>query len=236
MKQATTILASLVMGALTAAAGTPAPVSTGKSSGKSQPLVVTDPCPGGISYSNIELLYQYTDPDGGGDNGDGVNLRLSYALNQNLYLVADAAYNDFGGTDQTNLALGIGGHMSLTQNIDIAADAGVVWVDGDVSATESRLGIDGDDFGWYVRPHFRAKFGCLEAHLGARYVEVSGDSVRVGSDNNFNVVPGTYGWEIEEWSYFLDLYYHVNTNWDIAAGVSVSDDYNAFRAGVRYRF
>lgn len=224
------------MGAITAAAGTPAPVITGKSTGKSQPPAVTDPCPGGISYSNIELLYQYTDPDGGGDAGDGVNLRLTYALNQSLYLVADAAYNEVGSFDQTHLALGIGGHMSLTQNIDIAADAGVVWYDQDVSAAADAAGLDGDDFGWYVRPHFRAKFGCLEAHLGAQYVEVNGDSVRVQAPGTTAVTFNTYSWEVEDWSYFLDLYYHVNANWDIAAGVAVSDDYNAFRAGVRYRF
>lgn len=233
MKQATTILASLVMGAFTAAAGTVAPAPVGKN-----PVIppAADPCPGGISYTNIELMYVYTDPDGGGDNGDGVDLRLTYALNQSLYLVADAAYNDFGGWDQTHPALGVGGHISLTQNIDAAMDAGVVWYDQELSAFEDRAGLDGDDFGWYVRPHFRAKFGCLEAHLGAQYVEVNGDSVDFDNQVRGTTHSKSIGWEIEEWSYFLDLYYHINANWDIAAGAAISDDYNSFRAGVRYRF
>ena len=65
---------------------------------------------------------------------------------------------------------------------------------------------------------------------------MNGDSVRVGTENQFEIPSGSYGWEIEEWSYFLDLYYHINANWDIAAGAAISDDYNSFRAGVRYRF
>jgi hypothetical protein len=229
MKQATTILAALAMGALNVLAGTPAPAPSGK--GMPPPMPV-EACPGGISYTNVELMYVYTDPDGGGDSGDGVNLRLSYALNQSLYIVADAAYNDYGGADSTQLALGIGGHISLTKNIDLAGDAGVVWVDQETSYA----GLDDDDFGWYVRPHFRGKWGCLEAHLGALYVDVDGDSVRVQNDNTAFVSYSTYSWGIEQWSGFLDLYYHLNANWDIAGGVVIGEDFNAFRAGVRYRF
>jgi TonB dependent receptor len=219
------------MGAMNLLAGTPAPAPTGKGIVPPPP---GDPCPGGISYTNLELMYVYTDPDGGGDNGDGVNLRLTYALNQNLYIVADAAYNEFEDTEQTHLALGIGGHISLTNNIDLAADAGVVWYDLS-SDYNDEFGLDDNDFGWYVRPHFRAKWGCLEAHLGAQYVDVDGDSRTYQTGTAF-VATNTVGWEINDWSAFLDLYYHLNANWDIAAGASLSYDFNAFRVGVRYRF
>jgi hypothetical protein len=192
-----------------------------------------DRCAGGISYTNAELLYVFTDADGG-DESDGVDIRLSYALNDMLYVAASYSLFDWDSNmEQEYTTIGLGAHMSLTSNIDIAMDAGVIWWNQDTA----HASIDGEDFGWYVRPHFRGKWGCLEAHVGAQYVDVDGsDGVRVTSTTTPPVTTTFPGWEVSEWSGFLSLYYQLNQSWDLTAGVVIADDFDQLNAGIRYRF
>ena len=227
MNKTTAILATLAMGAVSALAGTvPAPAPSGKGKVPVGPAPL-DPCAGPISYNNVELLYVHTNPDGSGDDYDGANLRLTYSPLQNFYIVADATYSDSEYVQDTTIALGIGGYLPLTENIHAAVDGGVVWFNRDIEGWG-----DDDDFGWYVRPHLRAKWGCLEVHVGAQYVDVGG-----GDNYRQTAFVANYGsWEIEEWSGFAQLYYQFAPSWDLTAGVSVSEDRTSISGGVRYRF
>ena len=234
MKKTAVILATLAMGVAASIAGTvsaPAPSGKGKVPVGPAPM---DPCAGPISYNNVELLYVHTNPDGSGDDYDGANLRLTYSPMQNFYIVADATYNDSSYVQDTTLALGIGGYLPLTENIHAAVDGGVVWFSRDIDAWG-----DDDDFGWYVRPHLRAKWGCLEVHAGAQYTDVGGSDGRRVIDPT-NVISVSYitvgAWEIEEWSGFAQLYYQFAPSWDLTAGVTFSEDRTTISGGVRYRF
>ena len=207
MKKTTTILGALSLGIFTATAGVaPAPVHTGKS----MPPPPADPCAGPISYNNIELLYANTNWDGGGDNSDGVRLNVEYSPMQNVFLTAGVEYATDDYADAWLLNLGVGGYVPLTNNIDLAADAGLLYYDVDYD----RGGSDSDT-GWYVRPHLRAKFGCLTVHAGAMYADVA---------------------DSEEWSWFANVYYQLNANWDITAGIRDNDEAQTITAGVRYRY
>lgn len=228
MKKATTILAALAMGAVTAAAGTaPAPMSSGKGPAPSAPVM--DPCAGPISYSNVELLYAYTDIDNYSDNGNGARLNIEYSPFQNLYFRFAGSYDTFDtngdnhvaaaagnyGSDSIDywtVSAGIGGYVPLTENIHLAGDAGIIYEKWDGGG-----GGNDDDTGWYVRPHLRAKWGCLEAQLGAQYTDVGDNSS-------------------DEWSGFAKLYYQVSPGWDLTAGVRYSDNITEWSGGVRYRF
>ncbi len=214
MKKTTAILATLATSVFTATAGTPAPAPVAAC------IVPANPCAGLISYNNAELLYAYTDFDGAGENGDGVVLRTEYGVMDNFYVTATGQYHDAGIIDMWSVSGGVGGYVALSENIHLAADGGILWVNYDVDSTAGSSANNGwsdDDVGWYVRPHIRAKFGCFEVHAGAQYSEVS----------DFN---------IDEWSVFADLYYQVAPGWDVTAGAAYSSERTTFTGGARYRF
>ncbi|HWB03730.1 MAG TPA: hypothetical protein VG796_11955 [Verrucomicrobiales bacterium] len=182
-----------------------------------------DPCAGLISYSHVELLYQYTDFNGGElDDGSGATLRFEYEVMKPVYVTADVDYlsYDYGrGFDgeQWRISLGAGGHISLTGNIDLAGDAGFVYSNESsdpIGATIARRDEDGS--GWFMRPHFRAKWGCFTVHAGASLYDV--DSHNDG------------------WSGYGRLYYQITPSLDLTAGASFGDEADVFSGGVRWRF
>jgi hypothetical protein len=238
MKSTTTILAALAMSVAAAAAGV-APIHMDKNPAPPP----ADPCAGPISYNNIELLYARTDIDHGYDTSDGGLVRIQYAPAANLYLTFGAEFLSTGydarsivtpgkaaprgavngysaDIDEWLLNVGIGGHIALTPNIDLAGDVGLVWahtsVDYDTPAGAVGGGSDSDsDTGWYVSPQLRGKWGCFTAHLGAEYRDVSDTS---------------------EWSYFARVYYQIAPAWDLTLGYRHGDDSDTFSGGVRWRY
>src|SRR5436190_1484809 len=102
------------------------------------PASPAGPCAGPVSYTHVELLYQYTDFHRSGfndayDNGNGAAFRFEYEVAKPFYLTGDAEYvsyelkdgSGFDG-DLWKLSLGIGGHVALTEKIHLAGDAGMV--------------------------------------------------------------------------------------------------------------
>jgi hypothetical protein len=230
MKYTTTMLAALCAGTFQASAGsTPAPTGKAAPAPVCCPKPVADPCAGPISYTNAELLYAYSDWDELDDHGNGAILRAEYSPMDNFYLTGSAEYHDVSDINMWQITLGVGGYMPLCDNIHFAVDAGGVWASLEVddfwtggsgssgSSGSFVAGYDEDDFGWYVRPHIRAKWGCFELHAGARYTD-AGDL------------------DMDEWSYFADLYYQVSPGWDLTVGASYNDDRTTVTGGARHRF
>lgn len=217
----TTILATLACATATAFAGTkPAPAP--------MPVKAPDACAGPISYNNAEFLYAYTDYDYSSDSGDGLILRMEYSDWDNFYITGSGAYHENDSADLWSLSGGFGAYVALTENVHLVGEAGALWhsVDGEdyfvsTDSSDPTIGYwdnnDDDDFGWYVRPHLRAKWGCLEAHVGAIYGDVGGDFE-------------------DEWAGFVNLYYQVSPGWDVTAGVSFGEDTTMITGGARYRY
>ena len=223
MKKTATILAAFAMSVAAASAGI-APAPTGKGMPPPPPPPM-DPCAGPISYNNIELLYANTDwGSGGGDSSDGGILRIEYSPMQNFYLAAGAEYMDVDFADLWFFNIGLGGHFPLTDWLDIAGDAGWLYVRAEYDGIDSSVGDDSDsESGWYARPHLRAKWGCFTAKAGALYRDLDNDS----SSND----------DSGDWSYFIQLYYQLNSSWDITAGyMDGDDDFEQWMAGVRWRY
>jgi hypothetical protein len=193
-----------------------------------------DPCAGPISYSNVELLYEHTDFDAGNvDSGNGAVLRYEYEAMKQFYITVDADYDSYEFTDrfvtgqdgrvvdieQWTVSLGIGGHIALTDNIHLAGDAGITYTDvsgdfGGAVVTNGRF--DDSETGWFIRPHIRAKWGCLTVHAGGAYHD--------------------YGGDYDEWSAYGRLYYQITQQLDLTAGISSGDEADVYSAGVRWRF
>jgi hypothetical protein len=227
MKHTAAILAGIVLSSTAAIAGiTPAPMDK-------NPAPPADPCAGPISYTNIELLYQRTNFDGGGrNNGDAAVIRYEYGM-KNFYFTLDVDRNSFEQTtpgireqtqswdiDQWKVKASIGGHIALTDNIHLAGDAGIVFSDIDsndraIGATVARRGPNGSDTGWFVRPQIRAKWGCLTIHAGGEYEDLGGD---------------------DHWTVYGRGYYQISPKWDVMLGVSTGDEGEIYSGGVRWRF
>lgn len=236
MKYTSALLMALSFGTFTAMAG----VSTSSYSGKEQttmpPPPSIDPCAGPISYSNIELLYASTDW-GFGDNTDGGILRVEYSPLDHFYIAASLEYSDLDSDfveDIWDVSIGVGGYIPLTENIHFAAEVGYVNRRYDDLNDNGTVGDGLDDFwhsesdsGWYARPHFRGKWGCFEAHVGALYRNLDVDD---DVDNDF--------FDGGDWAYFAKLYYQLNTNWDVTAGYlgGADSDADQWTLGARYRF
>lgn len=216
----TTILATLVTSAITATAGVVAPAPA------ACPVRHADPCAGPISYNNVELLYAYTDYDGSSDNGNGGALRVEYSAWDNFYLAAGASYHEVNSVDMWALSAGVGGYVALSENIHLVAEVGGLWTsfdtltwvdDGSSAGTGNWVSDNDEEWGWYIRPHIRAKYGCFEAHAGALYTDLGGD------------------WG-DEWAGFVNIYYQVSPGWDLTAGVTFSSDTTTVTGGARYRY
>jgi hypothetical protein len=221
------LLHVLLPGALALVLAGPVQAGTYTSSAKgvapTQPAPV-EPCAGPISYSNIELLYAYTDWDdnfGSNDHTNGAQLNIEFSPFQSFYLTAGAEWFSESDADLWILHAGIGGYFPLSEHIHLAVDGGALWTDiefdDDVFAGDNSE----SDWGWYVRPHLRAKWGCFEAHAGALYRDM-GDFNRGGGDG--------------QWAGFAQLYYHITTSLDITAGVLCDEDFTQVTGGLRWRF
>ena len=226
LKQTLITLSSLVTAA--AFAGTaPAPVDK-------QPQQIDPILAPTISYSNFSLEYSYISSDFAGIgglelDGHGVQAGLEYSPIEHLYLALRGGWHDidveFAGFaiadfDYWNVNAGIGGYFPITPNIHIVGEVGASYADLSVSG----FGGSTDDWGIYVTPHVRAKFGIFETHVGVIY--------------NSNDLA------LAEWTGFARVLVEVVPNVDVYVGgtIGFEDDNTAFedlyglQAGVRIKF
>ncbi len=176
----------------------------------------------GPSYSNVELLYAYTDFDtnNGDGHANGGQLNIEYSPMKHFYVTAGAEYYSQDNIDLWTVHGGIGAYWEITPNIHIAADGGILWTDVEYDNVAS--GDDSDsDTGWYVRPHLRGKWGRFEAKLGALYRDL-GDFNAAGEDGR--------------WAGFAQVYYGLTPTLDLTAGVLVDEDFTQVSGGIRWRF
>ena len=199
-----TLTIACLAGSMMMTAAVAGPTSSGKSGkGVVAPPPPAPACPGGISYSNVGLDWNHTWVDGDGDDIDGVNFDVSYAIIDKLYVHGTASWAD-AVNSEWGFTAGLGYGIPLVKNLDFVVEAGGFWAD------------EGDDDGWYVFPHLRGKWGCLELHAGAKYL----------SPDNGD----------ELWEAHVNAYYEVCANTDIHIGGIFGEDASTLQVGVRYKF
>lgn len=203
-----------------------------------------------ISYSNISFswLGQWGDgpllvtgipvigsaiaPAAADYEAHGIVLGLEYSPVEHLYLAFGGSwsevtaswdtFNFMGGvvpggsatSDYYTLNAGIGGYIPISENIHFVTEVG---------ANYAEWGGVIDDWGLYVTPHVRAKFGMFETHLGVTY-------------NSSDAVPA-------EWTGFVRLLFELAPVVDVFVGGSIAfDDRNGFEdvygltLGLRVKF
>ncbi len=112
------------------------------------------------------------------------------------------------------------GYFPITNNIHFVAEAGVNYANLSLADFDD---INTDEWGVYVTPHFRMKWGAFETHVGVNY-----------TSNEL---------ALSEWSAFAKLLFAVSPEVDLfIAGSYGLDDSDGFdevfggQAGVRFKF
>jgi len=195
------------------------------------------PEPEEISYSNFSLAYGYQSADFLGQDVDahGIVAGLEFSPVKHLYFALNGGWSnvelDLGGLglgvndadfDYWTVNVGVGGYIPLTRNIHFVTEVGASYASLDINDFGANFNLD-EDWGVYVSPHFRAKFGIVETHLGVTY-------------NSNDVVPAEY-------NLFLRLFVEVAPHVDLFVNGSLGleeqeffDDVFGVQAGVRVKF
>ena len=181
-----------------------APVKDAKGSAVVTPAAPE--CPEGISYSNLELDWVHAWGRGDNQNANGINGEVSWALTNNLYLHAAGLWANGDEVDIWGANVGLGAHAPLVRNVDFVVEGG-----GAFSGVEH----GSSNNGFYVQPHLRAKFGCVELRGGATY---------------YNLKDG------DDWEGFASLYYQFAPHTDLAIRGIFSRYTDTLQVGIRYKF
>ncbi|MBL8266823.1 MAG: hypothetical protein JNL55_10600, partial [Steroidobacter sp.] len=137
-----------------------------------------------FSYRYVDVAHfpeAEIDANGFDVDGDGIQLRGSLPVYQNIFALAEFQDLDLdNGVDATRLMVGAGGHWSLGKNLDLIARGGVVRYEVDFGR------FDDDDTGLFAGVRLRALVapkieveGGVE-HLAVDVAGIDGDTYLIG--------------------------------------------------------
>lgn len=145
-----------------------------------------------FSYRNVDVAHfpeAEIDSDGFEVDGDGIQLRGSLPVYQNIFALAEFQDLDLdNGVDATRLMVGAGGHWALGPQLDLVARGGLVQYEVDFGRS------DDDDTGLFAGVRLRAIVapkveveGGVE-HLAVDVAGIDGDTYLIG-EGRYNFTP-----------------------------------------------
>lgn len=165
-----------------------------------------------MSYSYVDLAYVETDFDGIGPSADGFGLRGSVGFAENWLAFAEYSATSVSGVDIDQLAVGLGGHWGIAENVDLVGRLGYFQVELDAGGFGTA-----DDDGFLVDVGLRGRLGdAVELEGGARYTDLSD-----GGDDTALVLGGRF---------------HFNQTWALGAEFQSGDEIETILAYVRASF
>ncbi|HLU62633.1 MAG TPA: outer membrane beta-barrel protein [Gammaproteobacteria bacterium] len=162
-----------------------------------------------IDYQYVDLAY--VDNELGNIDYDGIGLRGSMPLNQDIYVAAELAVTSgdvplVGDIDRSDLALGIGYHFPIYRNTDFVAQVDYLNIDLDEL---------GDDDGVRLQAGVRSKVAPeLELRGALQYVDVTDSDVGIN----------------------LGAQYHFGSQWAAFVELNEGDEMSGYMIGARYGF
>lgn len=164
-----------------------------------------------MSYSYVDIGYVETDIDNA-PTADGFGLRGSISFAENWLAFAEYSAQSVQGIDIDTIAVGIGGHYSLAENLDLVGRIGYYEIDLNAGG-----GLNASDDGYLLDLGLRGRVGdAVELEGGARYTDLSD-----GGDDT---------------SLFIGGRFHFNKTWALGAEYQSGDDISSFLAYVRASF
>jgi hypothetical protein len=163
-----------------------------------------------MSYSYVDLAYVETDIDNG-PTADGFGLRGSIGFAEHWLAFAEYSAQSVQGVDIDTIAVGLGGHYGLAENLDLVGRLGYIEVDLNAGG-----GLNASDDGYLFDLGLRGRVGdAVELEGGARYTDFSD----VGDDT----------------ALFVGGRFHINKTWALGAEYQ-SGDNSSILAYVRASF
>lgn len=164
-----------------------------------------------MSYSYVDLAYVETDIDNA-PTADGFGLRGSIGFAENWLAFAEYSAQSVQGVDIDTIAVGLGGHYGLAENLDLVGRLGYFEVDLNAGG-----GLDASDDGYLFDLGLRGRLGdAVELEGGARYTDLSD-----GGDDT---------------SLFIGGRFHFNKTWALGAEYQSGDNSSSLLAYVRASF
>ncbi len=163
-----------------------------------------------MGYSFLDLGYTETNLDGSGSEGDGFGARGSVGFAEDFFVFADYLNLEIDGVDVETYAVGLGGHLDLSESVDLVGRAGYL------SANVSGDGLSAND-GYLVSAGVRAR--------PASQFELEG-----------NVIYRDLGGDIDDTAVAVGARYHLTDVFAIGAEYEISDDADTWFAGIRLTF
>ena len=165
-----------------------------------------------MSYSYVDLGYAETDFDAIGPSADGFGLRGSIGFAENWLAFAEYSAQSVQGVDIDQIAVGLGGHYNLADNLDLVGRLGYFQIELDAGG-----GLTADDDGYLFDLGLRGQVGdAVELEGGVRYTDLSD-----GGDDTAFVAGGRF---------------HFNETWAVGAEYQSGDDISTILAYVRANF
>ncbi len=164
-----------------------------------------------MSYSYIDLGYLETNLDNG-PTADGFGVRGSAAFADNFFVFGEYANQDLQGIDIDQFAVGLGGHLDLSETVDLVGRIG--YLDAEASAGGFSVSVDGYLVSAGVRGRVVEDLE-LEGHVIHR------DLGSQGGDDTSVAIGGRY--------FFTDQF-------AVGAEFDLADDADTILAGVRISF
>ena len=167
-----------------------------------------------LNYNYVQATYLDTEIDNRAFDvdGDGLAVSGSVELGDTMFLTAGYAAQEFDfGVDLDQWAIGLGGHLPISDSVDFVGS--ISYVDAEV---DTRFGgTDADGYGASIGIRARVAAN-VELEGGINYVDLD----EAGDDTSFGV-GGRY--------YFTEAF-------ALGAGIELSDDVTGWSVGVRYEF
>jgi hypothetical protein len=130
-----------------------------------------------LSYTYVDVAYVNTDLDGARDDVDGLALRGSLEITEQVFLFAGYADQSGDGVDFETYNLGIGYAWPIASNMDLYGKLGYVEAEADYR------GFGGDDSGYLLGFGLRSRLTeQVELEGSINYVDLSdsGDDTSLG--------------------------------------------------------
>ena len=167
-----------------------------------------------LNYNYVQAAYLDTEIDDSAFDvdGDGLSLSGSVELGESMFLTAGYAAQEFDfGIDLDQWAIGVGGHLPISDSVDVVGS--LSYVDAEI---DSRFG-GADDDGYGASIGIRARVADnVEVEGGINYVDLD-----AGGD---------------ETSFGIGGRYYFTPEFALGAGVDLGDDVTAWSVGVRFEF
>ena len=187
-----------------------------------------------LTYDFIDLDYGVADNDsallGGGERW---GISFSKSLGEVLFLTGGYTNTDFDyilpgqvgvfGFDSDRYSLGLGGHWSLAECVDLTFEGGGDYRDAEFGGNQE---FDYDSWGYYVGPGIRARAGRFEAYAKVFYTGREGVLPLVAAQ----------GIDNDGWVFAPGMLFHLTDHLALKVAADVTELDSAVTVGARINF